>query len=130
MNSKMFFEDTFGDAEPGSLSYHEVERMMLNSKILEPLYDAIPMSASDRTQYYYDQDWARRNIELKSEILKTFESNKDRIYEAASRYRLNIRRVRNVLSELAGNFNDSLIFLFSLRIYSSYISRVKILNQP
>ena len=103
MSNKMFFEETFGDAEPGSLSYHEVERMMLNSKILEPLYGAIPKSNSDKIQYYFDQDWARRNTELKNEILKTFEGNKDKIYEAASRYRLNIKRVRNVLSELSGN---------------------------
>ena len=104
MNDKMFFEDTFNGAEPGSLSYYEVERMMLNSKVLEPLYDAIPKSESDKIQYYFDQDWARRNTELKSEILKTFESNKDKIYEAASRYRLNIRRIRHVLSELSGIF--------------------------
>ena len=113
----MLFEDTFGDAEPGSLSYQEVERMMLNSKVLEPLYDAIPRSESDRIQYYFDQDWSRRNTELKTEILKTFDNNKDKIYEAASRYRLNIRRVRHVLSELAGNFKftDFPIFI-SLKV--------------
>ena len=98
----MFFGDTFGDNEPGSLSYQEVERMMLNSKVLEPLYEAIPKSEKDEIHYYFDQDWARRNVDLKSEILKTFEGNKDKIYEAASRYRLNIRRIRNVLSELTG----------------------------
>ena len=102
VNREMFFSDTFGDNEPGSLTYHEVERMMLNSKVLEPLYGAIPKSKNDEIQYFYDQDWARRNVDLKAEILKTFEGNKDKIYEAASRYRLNIRRVRNVLSELTG----------------------------
>ena len=97
-----FFSDTFGENEPGSLSYHEVERMMLNSKILEPLYAAIPISERDEDLYFENQDWSRRNSDLKNEILKTFEVTKNRIYEAASRYRLNIRRIRHVLSELSG----------------------------
>ena len=90
----MIFEDTFGDSEPGSLNYVDVERMMLNAPILDPLYKSIPMSDRDEISYFYDQDWSRRNVELKKEILKTFEKKKDKIYEAASRYRLNIRRIR------------------------------------
>ena len=102
MASEAIFRDTFGDSEPGSLNYMEVERMMLNAPILEPLYKAIPQSQTDANLYFFDQDWARRNTELKKEVLKTFERNKHKIYEAASRYRLNIKRVRNVLSELSG----------------------------
>ena len=102
MSKENIFESTFGDKEPGSLSYLEVERMMLNSAILEPLYDAIPKSEKDEILYFYDHDWSRRNVELKSEILNMFDKNKDRIYDASSRYRLNIRRIRNVFSELAG----------------------------
>ena len=97
-----FFAETFGDNEPGTLTYHEVERMMLNSKVLEPLYGAIPKSERDEDMYFEDQDWSRRNVELKKEILNLFDRSKDKIYEAASRYRLNIRRIRYVLSELAG----------------------------
>ena len=100
--SDNFFTDTFGDNEPGTLTYHEGERMMLNSKVLEPLYKAIPASDSDMDLYFENQDWSRRNIDLKNEILNNFDKSKDRIYEAASRYRLNIRRIRHVLSELSG----------------------------
>ena len=99
-----FFSDTFGENEPGTLTYHEVERMMLNSKILEPLYSAIPKSERDEDMYFENQDWSRRNVDLKDEILRNFEGTKDRIYEAASKYRLNIRRIRHVLSELAGKY--------------------------
>ena len=104
-----FFAETFGENEPGSLTYHEVERMMLNSSILQPLYGAIPKSVTDENMYFENQDWSRRNDDLKNTILKSFENSKERIYEAASRYRLNIRRIRNVLSELAGTF---LFFIF------------------
>lgn len=102
MNGESFFSDTFGENEPGTLTYHEVERMMLNSKVLEPLYGAIPKSEKDEDLYFENQDWSRRNVDLKNEMLNNFEKTKDRIYEAASKYRLNIRRIRHVLSELAG----------------------------
>ena len=111
MSKENLFETTFGEKEPGSMTYAEVERMMLNAPILEPLYAAIPKSEKDEILYFYDQDWARRNVELKSEILNMFDKNKDRIYDAASRYRLNIRRIRNVFSELAGNFVDQSLFI-------------------
>ena len=102
MEKENIFEATFGDNEPGSMTYSEVERMMLNSPILEPLYESIPKSDKDETIYFYDQDWSRRNVELKSEILNMFDKNKEKVYDASSRYRLNIRRIRNVFSELAG----------------------------
>ena len=75
---------------------------MLCSKVIEPLYRAIPLDADDESKHFFDQDWSRRNLTLKNNILENFEDNKDYIYKAASQYRLNLRRLRNVFSELAG----------------------------
>ena len=105
-----FYENIFYEQEAGSMSYQQVERMMLNSKVIEPLYKAIPLDADDEFKHYFDQDWSRRNLELKKNILEAFEDKKECIYKAASQYRLNMKRIRNVLSELAGNYYTLIIF--------------------
>ena len=128
MEKENIFEATFGDNEPGSMTYSEVERMMLNSPILEPLYESIPKSDKDETIYFYDQDWSRRNVELKSEILNMFDKNKEKVYDASSRYRLNIRRIRNVFSELAGKRFSK--FIGCHHIYTLAFYYLKNYNMP